>query len=157
MAPWVLPEPVIGDECLVDWEPGVSRTRRCLGPSGGSYMRALAEQPLPEPYGTVHRLLASDTLTPWRDPNFETRLADCFTRQGSEDPHLVEASLITSTQADACREQMSDKSLTILGPLMIAIWAAAPPIRREHDLRTSRLVCAPVTSCLSGARLASSA
>ena len=50
-----------------------------------SDMRAFTEQPLPEPYGTVHRLLSSGTLTPWRDPNFGTRLLECFTRCGFED------------------------------------------------------------------------
>ena len=119
-----------------------------------SDMRAFAEQPLPEPYGTVHRLLASGTLTPWRDPNFGTRLLECFTRSGFEDlamegvaglmragepsgewwflmvdrvlPQLVEASFITSTQADASREQIRDNSLTILGPLLIAMWGRRP-------------------------------
>lgn len=119
-----------------------------------SDIRAFTEQPLPEPYGTVHRLLASDTLTPWRDPNFGTRLVECFTRAGFEDltvegatglmyagqpsgewwfimvdrvlPQLVGASVITSAQADGCREQLRESNLTILGPLMLSVWGRRP-------------------------------
>ena len=129
------------------------------GPGGASLSRtptcrAFTEQPLPEPYGTVHRLLASDTLTPWRDPNFGTRLVECFTRAGFEDltvegatglmyagqpsgewwfimvdrvlPQLVGASVITSAQADGCREQLRESNLTILGPLMLSVWGRRP-------------------------------
>jgi len=119
-----------------------------------SDMRAFAEQPLPEPFGTVHRRLASGALTPWRDPHFGSRLVALFSREGFEElgmdgaaglmrpnhasgewwllgldralPHFLDAGEITSDQADACREQMRDASLVMLGPLMLAVWGRRP-------------------------------
>ncbi|HXX90578.1 MAG TPA: class I SAM-dependent methyltransferase [Acidimicrobiales bacterium] len=119
-----------------------------------SDMRAFAEQPLPQPFGTVHRILATDTLTPWRDPNFGTRLLACFTQAGFEDvgmdgaaglmqpgrpsgewwllavdrvlPRLVESSMVTAEQAEACRSQMRDEGLVMVGPLMLAVWGRRP-------------------------------
>jgi len=123
-----------------------------------SDMRAFAEQPLPEPFATVHRLLASGALTPWRDPNFGSRLVELFTRHGFEDlgmdgaaglmfpnhssgewwllgleralPHFVEAGEITPGQADVCRAQMRDPGLVMLGPLMLAVWGRRPALTR---------------------------
>jgi len=115
-----------------------------------SDMRAFAEQPLPEPFGTIHRLLASGESTPWRDPNFGSRLVALFTGAGFGDLGLdgatglmrpnhasgewwfigldraldsfVGAGTITPGQAEECRGQMRDSALVMLGPLMVAVW-----------------------------------
>jgi SAM-dependent methyltransferase len=115
-----------------------------------SDMRAFAEQPLPEPFATVHRILASGAGTPWRDPHYGTRLVAHFGERSMLDigvdgatglmrpgessgewwflaidrvlPHLVEASTITAAQADRCREQMRAPDLVMLGPLMLGVW-----------------------------------
>jgi SAM-dependent methyltransferase len=119
-------------------------------------MRAFAAQPLPEPFGTVHRLLAEGTATPWRDPNFGSRLLDAVIRRGLVDigldgstglmrpgrpsgewwllvidrvlPRLVESSVLTAEQSDECRRQMRDPDLVLLGPLMLGVWG-----RRRGD------------------------
>jgi len=117
-------------------------------------MRAFAEQPLPEPFRTVHRMLALGTVTPWRDPHFGTQLLDGFSRLGFEDigldgaagpmranlpsgewwflaldrllPRLVESAAMTEGDAALCRRQMRDPGRLMLGPLMLAVWGRRP-------------------------------
>ncbi len=119
-----------------------------------SDMRAFAEQPLPEPFGTVHRLLARGTVSPWRDPNFGSRLLDCFSRVGLSEigldgaaglmrpnhpsgewwflvldraiPRLVDGGAITEEEADGCRRQMREPDRLLLGPLMLSVWGRRP-------------------------------
>ncbi len=117
-------------------------------------MRAFAEQPLPEPFGTVHRLMARGTVTPWRDPYYGTRLLEQFSRLGFEDigmdgaaglmrpnhasgewwllvldrviPNLVRSGALSEPDAEECRRQMREPSRLLLGPLMLAIWGRRP-------------------------------
>ncbi|MBV8461938.1 MAG: methyltransferase domain-containing protein [Acidimicrobiales bacterium] len=119
-----------------------------------SDMRAFAEQPLPEPFGSVHRLLARGTVTPWRDPNFGSRLVDAFSRAELVDigldgssglmrpnhpsgewwllaldrmiPRVVESGGLPEDQAAECRTQMRHPDLVMLGPLMVSVWGRRP-------------------------------
>lgn len=117
-------------------------------------MRAFVEQPLPEPFGTVHRLLAGGASTPWRDPHLGSRLVALMADRGLAGidvhgastamrphepsgewwflaiermlPQLVEQAVISRADSDAVREQMRAPGFVMLGPLSLAVWGRRP-------------------------------
>ncbi len=54
----------------------------------GNFME-FAEQPLPEPYQTVHKLVAGATHETWREPNFGLQLPHVMRQAGFEDIDAV--------------------------------------------------------------------
>ncbi len=119
-------------------------------------VRAFVEQPLPEPYGTVHRLMNDPAFTPWREPNFGTRLAALLGDRGLVDidvegqawamrpgepggdwwflavqrtlPRLLAAGVIDDVAAASVRDTIADPSLVIVSPLSLAIRARRPAL-----------------------------
>jgi len=116
-----------------------------------SDFRAFAEQPLPEPYGTVHRAMNDPAFTPWREPNFGTRLPSLLAARGVGSiridgqawsmrpgepagdwwflavertlPALLAAGVIDDDAAAKVRATIGDPSFTILSPLSLAVSA----------------------------------
>jgi SAM-dependent methyltransferase len=118
--------------------------------------RGFVEQPLPEPYGTVHRLMNDPAFTPWREPSFGTRLPALLRDLGAVDidvhgdawamrpgtaagdwwflavaetlPKLVDAGVLDAAGADAVQATITDPDLVIVSPVSLAISArrAAP-------------------------------
>ncbi len=115
---------------------------------------AFVAQPLPEPYGTVHRTMNDPSFTPWREPNFGTRLPALLRERGLVDidvagqswamrpgeaagdwwflavervlPTLEAAGVIDSRAATATREIIVDPELVLLSPLSLAASARKP-------------------------------
>lgn len=111
-------------------------------------------QPLPEPYGTVHRTMNDPAFTPWREPNFGTRLVSLLTALGLTDidvtgqswamrpgtaagdwwflgveralPILEAAGLVDAATLAATRETIADPTFVMLSPLSLAVSARKP-------------------------------
>lgn len=116
---------------------------------------AFAEQPLPEPYGTIHRLMASAVNDAWRDPDFGLRIPHLMLEAGLVDldlagdvwamrpgepggdwwflaveraaPRLVAAGLLTPEQQAEALEQIRDPNLVLISTLSLATWGRRPP------------------------------
>jgi SAM-dependent methyltransferase len=119
-----------------------------------SDFRAFEAQPLPEPYETVHRLMNDPAFTPWREPNFGTRLPSLLAARGLVDievtgqswamrpgeaagdwwflavervlPTLLAAGMIDDAAMDAVREITTDSGFVMLSPLSLAVSARVP-------------------------------
>lgn len=119
-------------------------------------MRAFAEQPLPEPLGTVHRALheGAAAFQPWWDPNLGTRLpALCRERglevheaygrawamRGREDsgewwfaalehtaPQLVAAGIVEQAQVVEALAQARSDGFVMMGPVAMTVRARKP-------------------------------
>lgn len=115
---------------------------------------AFAEQTLPEPLATVHRLICMGVTTSWRDPNLALRLLDEFRQRGLEaldvvgdawamrpgeasgewwflaveraGPRLVEAGLITPEQFAEAVSQMRAPGFVMMSTLSLAIRGRRP-------------------------------
>lgn len=116
--------------------------------------RAFAAQELPEPYATVHRIMASGDATPWRDPNFGSRTLGLLRARGVVDldvaggvhvmrphqpsgewwfiavdrvlPRFVAAGVITEEQAGECARQMRARDFVMLSSLGLTVWGRRP-------------------------------
>lgn len=132
---------------------------RTLRPGGvlvieESDFRAFVAQPLPEPYATVHALMNSTDFTPWREPDFGTRLVALLAARGLLDIHvvgdawsmrpgepdgdwwflaveralrqLVGAAVVDQTTAAGVRATIVDPAFVMLGPLSLAVTARRP-------------------------------
>jgi SAM-dependent methyltransferase len=115
---------------------------------------AFLAQPLPEPYGTVHRTMNDPSFSPWREPNFGTRLPALLRDRGLVDiditgqswamrpgepagdwwflgveralPILEDAGLIDAVAANATRAFIRDPMSVLLSPLSLAVRARKP-------------------------------
>lgn len=140
-------------EAVVDTLIGLVRSGGCLLIEEGDF-GAFATQPLPEPYATVHRTMNDPAFTPWREPNFGTRLPALLRERGMVDldiagqswamrpgepagdwwflavertlPVLTDAGLIDAEAAHATRGIISDPDLVLLSPLSLAVRARKP-------------------------------
>ena len=119
----------------------------------GNFME-FAAQALPEPYGTIHRLVAGASREEWREPNVgllvvgwmrDLALVDIdidgdvmamrpdrpsgewwFLALERVIPRLVEAEVITETDAEIAMAQMREPSFVMLGPTSIATMGRRP-------------------------------
>lgn len=119
-------------------------------------MRGFAQQPLPEPLGTVHRALhdGASAFQPWWDPNLGTRLAalcrerdlevhDAYGRawamRGDEDsgewwfaalehtaPQLVAAGVLEDAQVAEALAQARAEGFVMMGPVAMTVRARKP-------------------------------
>ncbi len=115
---------------------------------------AFSEQSLPEPYGTVHRAMATGTITEWRDPNYGVRLLGRFCDLGAEDiditgevwamrsgepggewwflameqaiPRIVEAGLVTPEEGETALAQVRVPGFVMMSSLSIAVLGRKP-------------------------------
>lgn len=116
-----------------------------------SDFRAFADQPLPEPYGTVHRTMNDPAFTPWRDANFGTRLPSLLSARDLANvdvtgqawamrpgeaagdwwflavertlPRLEAAGVVDEPTAAAVRETINDPTFVMISPLSLAVSA----------------------------------
>ncbi len=119
-----------------------------------SDFRAFVAQPLPEPYASVHALMNSTEFTPWREPDFGTRLVSLLTERGLAavdvvgdswamrpgDPggdwwflaveralrSLVGAGVVDDAAAAEVRATIVDPDFVMLGPLSLTVTARRP-------------------------------
>lgn len=123
-------------------------------------MAEFAEQTLPEPLGSVHRTVATAAMSQWRDPNAGVRILGWMRDLGLEDldargrvrimrpreasgewwfmaleravPRLVEAGVVSESDAAAALEQMRAPGFAMLGPTSIATIGRKPASSEEH-------------------------
>ncbi|MEL7208940.1 MAG: methyltransferase domain-containing protein, partial [Actinomycetota bacterium] len=116
--------------------------------------RSFAAQPLPEPFGSIHRLIAEGAADGFREPDFGSRAIELFRRhemtdvdvlgdtwamRGNEDsgewwfmaiehvaPRLVEAGLFTQDQIDAALAQVRNPGFVMLSTQSLAVWGRTP-------------------------------
>ena len=116
--------------------------------------RSFEAQPLPEPLGTVHRLLATGAADGFREPNFGSRaielfrahgltdidvLGDTWAMRGNEDsgewwfmamehvaPRLIEAEVVSAAQMDEALAQARDPAFVMLSTQSLAVWGRTP-------------------------------
>lgn len=121
-------------------------------------MAEFAEQELPEPLGSVHRMVATAGQQQWRDPNTGVRVLGWMRDLGLEDldaigririmrpheasgewwflaleraaPRLVEAGVVPESDAAAALEQMRAPGFAMLGPTSIATIGRKPATTR---------------------------
>ena len=117
-------------------------------------MAEFAEQALPEPLASVHRIVATASQHEWRDPNAGVRVLGWMRDLGLEDldaigrvrimrpheasgewwflaleraaPRLVEAGVVSESDAAAALEQMRAPGFAMLGPTSIATIGRKP-------------------------------
>lgn len=132
---------------------------RALRPGGAMViedgaMAEFAEQVLPEPFGSIHRLVANASGQQWRDPLAGVRVLgwmrelglgdlDAFGRVGTmrpgeadgewwflalerAAPRLVEMGAVAKSDAAAALKQMREPGFTMLGPTSIATVGRKP-------------------------------
>ncbi|MGI9602927.1 MAG: class I SAM-dependent methyltransferase, partial [Acidimicrobiales bacterium] len=113
-----------------------------------------AEQPLPEPYQTMHRIIASASRDEWRDPSVGAHLlawmaeeeltdldlvGDVWAMRPGEDggdwwflaleragPMLVEAGVLTTEQVDESLAQVSEPGFVMVSTTSIAVLGRRP-------------------------------
>jgi SAM-dependent methyltransferase len=140
-------------------EQVLDRLLAALSPGGWIVLedgdsRAFAAQELPEPYATVHRIMASGRATPWRDANFGSRTLALLRTRGVVDldvlggvyamrphqpsgewwflavervlPRFVAAGVITEDQAAACKQQMRAPDFVMLSAVGLTVWGRRP-------------------------------
>jgi SAM-dependent methyltransferase len=117
-------------------------------------MAEFAEQELPEPLASVHRTVATAATSPWRDPNAGVRILGWMRDLGLEGldavgririmrpreasgewwflaleravPRLVEAGVVSESDAATALEQMRAPGFAMLGPTSIATIGRKP-------------------------------
>lgn len=117
-------------------------------------MAEFAEQTLPEPLGSVHRMVATAAMSQWRDPNAGVRVLGWMRDLGLQDldargsvrimrpreasgewwflaleravPRLVEAGAVPESDAATALEQMRAPGFAMLGPTSIAAIGRKP-------------------------------
>ncbi len=117
-------------------------------------MAEFAEQTLPEPLGSVHRMVATAAMSQWRDPNAGVRVLGWMRDLGLQDldargsvrimrpreasgewwflaleravPRLVEAGAVPESDAATALEQMRAPGFAMLGPTSIATIGRKP-------------------------------
>ena len=117
-------------------------------------MAEFCEQVLPEPLGTIHRMVATASAQQWRDPDAGVRILGWMRDLGLEDldaigrvrimrpheasgewwflaleraaPRLVEAGAVSESDASAAMEQMRAPGFAMLGPTSIATIGRKP-------------------------------
>ena len=137
----------------------LARLNEALRPGGAMViedgaMAEFAEQALPEPLGSIHRMVASASTPQWRDPNAGVRVLGWMRELGLEDldaigkvrimrpheasgewwflaleravPRLVEAGAVAEPDAAAALEQMREPGFAMLGPTSIATIGRKP-------------------------------
>lgn len=116
--------------------------------------KSFGEQPVPEPYGKIHRLMASAATTDWRDPELGLRLLDWFRNSELVDvdlegdawvmrhgeaggdwwflaveragPRLVEYGLITTDEFDAALAQIREPGFALMSSLSVSVRGRLP-------------------------------
>jgi SAM-dependent methyltransferase len=111
-------------------------------------------QPLPEPYASVHSLIAGGATTPWRDPHFGGTLLAAFRDRGLRDidlagdlwamrpgepggewwflavertgPRLVAADLVSQDDLDRALEQIRAPGFVMMSTTSIAVLGRKP-------------------------------
>ena len=137
----------------------LARLCRALRPGGAMViedgaMAEFAEQVLPEPFGSIHRIVADASLQQWRDPLAGVRILGWMRELGLGDldavgrvgtmrpgeadgewwflalqravPRLVEMGAVAESDAAAALEQMREPGFTMLGPTSIATIGRKP-------------------------------
>ena len=137
----------------------LSRMVEAMRPGGAMViedgaMAEFAEQVLPEPLGSIHRMVATASTQKWRDPNAGVRVLGWMRDLGLEDldaigrvgimrpheasgewwflaleraaPRLVEAGAVPESDAAAALEQMRAPGFAMLGPTSIATIGRKP-------------------------------
>ena len=117
-------------------------------------MAEFAEQVLPEPLGSIHRMVAMASQQQWRDPNAGVRVLGWMRELGLEDldaigrvrimrpneasgewwflaieravPRLIEAGAVSESDAATALEQMRAPGFAMLGPTSIATIGRKP-------------------------------
>lgn len=117
-------------------------------------MAEFAAQTLPEPLGTIHRMVATASGQPWRDPQAGVRILGWMRDLGLQDldargsvrimrpneasgewwflaldravPRLVEAGAVSESDAATALEQMRAPGFAMLGPTSIATIGRKP-------------------------------
>lgn len=144
---------------LPEREDVLGRLLEALKPGGAMVvedgaMLEFAEQSLPEPYGSVHRLIATASHEEWRDPNAGVRVLGWLRDLGMEDleatgdvwtmrpgeaagewwflaleravPRLVEFGVVSEADAEALMAQVRDPGFAMLSPTSIATVGRKP-------------------------------
>ena len=144
---------------LPEREDVLGRLLEALKPGGAMVvedgaMLEFAEQSLPEPYGSVHRLIAAASHEEWRDPNAGVRVlgwlrdlgmqaleatGDVWTMRPGEAagewwflaleravPRLVEFGVVSEADAEALMAQVRDPGFAMLSPTSIATVGRKP-------------------------------
>ena len=144
---------------LPEREDVLGRLLAALKPGGAMViedgaMLDFAEQPLPEPYGSVHRLIATASHEEWRDPNAGVRVLGWLRDLGMEDlevagdvwtmrpgepagewwflaleravPRLVSFGAVSAADAAAMMTQVRDPGFAMLSPTSIATVGRKP-------------------------------
>ena len=116
--------------------------------------RSFEAQPLPEPLGTVHRLLAGGANDGFREPTFGSRIiglfrdhglrdidlvGDTWAMRGNDDsgewwflamehvaPRLIEAGVVTADQMDQALAQAREPSFVMHSTESFAVWGRNP-------------------------------
>ncbi len=137
----------------------LARLCQALRPGGAMViedgaMAEFAEQVLPEPLGSIHRLVANASQQSWRDPQAGVRVLGWMRELGLEDldasgrvrimrpgepsgewwflaleravPRLVEAGVVAQHDAATALEQMRSPGFTMLGPTSVATVGRRP-------------------------------
>jgi len=112
------------------------------------------EQGLPEPYATIHQIIAAGSQEEWRDPNFGLQILDRMRQHGLVEldavgdvwamrpgepsgewwflaleraiPHLVAAELVTEADGAAALAQVREPGFVMLSPASIATIGRKP-------------------------------
>jgi len=141
----------------VPWAEALDALVDALAPSGSIVLEdgdflAFAEQTLPEPYATVHRLICAGVTTAWRDPTVAVKLVQELRARGLVDldvegdvwamrpgepggewwflaveragPRLVEAGLVTAAQVDEALAQVRAPGFVMLSTLALTVTGA---------------------------------
>ena len=144
---------------LPEREDVLGRLFRALKPGGAMViedgaMLEFAEQSLPEPYASVHRLIATASHEEWRDPNAGVRVLGWMRDLGMEDlevagdvwtmrpgeptgewwflaleravPRLVEFGVVSEADAEAMMAQVRAPGFAMLSPTSIATMGRKP-------------------------------
>lgn len=118
------------------------------------HFEAFADQPLPEPYATMHRAICAGATTPWRDPNLGNKLLAQFVEHGLVEldvvgdvwamrpgesggewwflaleraaPALVAAGIMSQAEADQSVEQARRPGSVMLSTLSLATIGRKP-------------------------------
>ena len=118
------------------------------------YFTAFADQELPEPYGSVHRIVASGSQNEWRDADYGVRVIDRMRALGLVDldvegdvwamrpgepggewwflaleramPRLVDAGVVDAGDADTALRQVREPGFVMLSSVSIATIGRKP-------------------------------
>lgn len=118
------------------------------------HFAGFAQQGLPEPYRTIHHVIATGSQDEWRDPDYGIQLLDRLRQRGFVDldvvgdvwpmrpgepggewwfmaleraiPHLVAAGLVTEDDAATAMEQVRAPGFVMLSPVNVAVIGRKP-------------------------------